>query len=53
MTKLRNQSKLAVAELEGLKLASEDKWESMKASIEKVRDAFSHSFNYFKSQVKA
>ncbi len=53
MAKLRTQSKLALAELDGLKAASEDKWESMVASVEKVRDAFSHSFNYFKSQVKA
>lgn len=53
MTKLRAQSKLAVAELETLKTATEDKWESMVAGVERVRDAFAHSFNYFKSQVKA
>ncbi len=49
--KLRKQSKLAVAKLEELKAASEETWESMVTEMEKVRDAFVHSFHYFKSQL--
>ena len=52
MKKLSKQSKLAVAKLEEIKSAGEDTWESMVAEMEKVRDAFKHSFNYFKSQLK-
>lgn len=51
MVKVRHQSKLANEKMEELKSASEDSWDSMVASTEKVRDAFIHSFNYFKSQV--
>jgi hypothetical protein len=51
MTKLRQQSKVAVGKLEELKAASEDTWETMIAEMEKVRDAFTHSFHYFKSQL--
>ncbi|MBK8891519.1 MAG: hypothetical protein IPN75_14665 [Dechloromonas sp.] len=53
MGKLRDQSKLAVAKLEELKVSGEDKWEAMVAEMEKIRDAFTHSYNYFKSQLKA
>lgn len=48
---LRHQSKLAGARLEDLKSAGEDRWESMVAEMDKLRDAFVHSFHYFKSQV--
>lgn len=51
MTKLREQSALAKARLNDLKAAGEDKWDAVVAEMEKVRDAFSHSFNYFKSQL--
>lgn len=51
MRNLDKQSKLAVAKLDEIKAAGEDKWESMVAEMEKVRDAFKHSFNYFKSQL--
>jgi len=51
MSKLSKQSKLAVTKLEEIQLVGEDKWESMVAEMEKVRDAFKHSFNYFKSQL--
>jgi len=51
MTKLRHQSKLAVAKLDELKAAGEETWETMVGEMEKVRDAFIHSFNYFKSQL--
>lgn len=52
MGKLRAQSQLAVVKLDELKAAGEDGWDKMVAEMEKVRDAFTHSFNYFKSQVK-
>lgn len=51
MRKLRHQSKLAVAKLDDMKTASEETWETMVGEMEKVRDAFTHSFHYFKSQV--
>lgn len=51
MRKLRHQSKLAVARFDEMKAAGEDKWESMVTEMEKVRDAFTHSFHYFKSQL--
>lgn len=51
MRKLRHQSKLASAKLDELKAASEDSWDTMVAEMDKIREAFVHSFNYFKSQV--
>lgn len=51
LAKLRQQSKLALAKLDDLKAASEDGWQALRAEMEKLGDAFKHSFNYFKSQV--
>ena len=51
LAKLRHQSTLAKAKLEELKAAGENTWESLTSEMEKVRDAFTHSFNYFKSQL--
>ncbi len=51
MAKLRAQSTLAKAKFDELVAAGEDKWDNMVAEMEKVRDAFAHSFNYFKSQL--
>ena len=51
MRKLRHQSKLAVAKLDEIKAAGESTWEAMVAEMEKIRDAFIHSFHYFKSQL--
>lgn len=48
---LRHQSKVAAAKLEDMKSAGEDRWESMVAEMDKLRDAFVHSFRYFKSQI--
>jgi uncharacterized coiled-coil DUF342 family protein len=50
--KLRHQYQIAVVKLDELKSSGEDTWEAMVAEMEKVRDAFSHSFNYLKSQLK-
>lgn len=51
MATLRHQSKMAAAKLEELKSAGEDRWEAMVAEMDKLRDAFVHSFHYFKSQI--
>lgn len=51
MADLRAQSSQASAKLDELKTAGEEGWDSMVAEMEKVRDAFKHSYNYFKSQV--
>lgn len=51
MKKLRHQSKLAVAKLDEIKAAGDSTWEAMVAEMEKMRDAFIHSFHYFKSQL--
>jgi hypothetical protein len=48
---LRQQSKAAAAKLEDLKSAGEDRWEAMVSEMDKLRDAFVHSFHYFKSQI--
>ena len=51
MAKLREQSKVTKAKFDDLVEAGEDKWDNMVEEMEKVRDAFVHSFNYFKSQL--
>ncbi len=48
---LRQQSKQAASKYSELKLATEESWDNMVLEMEKVRDAFKHSFNYFKSQL--
>jgi predicted nucleic acid-binding Zn-ribbon protein len=50
MADLRAQSSQARAKLDELKAAGEDSWDSMVAEMDKVGDAFKHSYNYFKSQ---
>ena len=52
MRKVRHESKMAFAKLDQIKEASSETWESMVTEMEKVRDAFVHSFSYFKSQLK-
>lgn len=51
MAKLREQSAAAKVKMAALKDAGEDKWDAMVVEMEKVSDAFKHSFNYFKSQL--
>ncbi|MDP2369494.1 hypothetical protein [Rhodoferax sp.] len=51
MAKLRHQSELAVAKYDEMMAAGEGKWETMVTEMEKVRDAWTHSFHYFKSQI--
>jgi len=52
MRKMRHESKLARAKLDEIRAASAETWESLVTEMEKVRDAFTHSFHYFKSQLK-
>ncbi|QCB46292.1 hypothetical protein [Hydrogenophaga sp. PAMC20947] len=51
MVKLRAQSKLAMDNFKEFQAAGDDAWDKTVAEMEKVRDAFSHSFKYFKSQI--
>ncbi len=51
MSKLRHQSQLARAKLDEIAAAGEDGWDKMVAEMEKLRDAFVHSFRYFKTQI--
>jgi ribosome recycling factor len=52
IAQVRGHYQTALAKMEEVKAASEDKWESLVAEGEKVHKAFVHSFNYFKSQLK-
>lgn len=51
MAKLRHQSTVTKAKFKDLMEAGEDKWDNVVDEMDKVRDAFVHSFNYFKSQL--
>jgi 50S ribosomal subunit-associated GTPase HflX len=51
MDKLHANSKIAMAKLDEIQAASEDSWQKLVTEMEKLRDAFTHSFHYFKSQV--
>lgn len=51
MSKLRHQSQLARAKLDEISGAGEEGWDKLVAEMEKLRDAFVHSFRYFKSQI--
>jgi hypothetical protein len=48
---LRAKSDRAVAKLDEIKQAGEDSWDDMVSKMEKVGNAFKHSYNYFKSQL--
>ena len=52
ITQLREHYVAALAKLDEVKSASEDKWESVVTEGEKIHKAFVQSFNYFKSQLK-
>jgi hypothetical protein len=51
MAKLHAQSELAKTKLAHIQASSESAWDGMVTEMDKVRDAFVHSFSYFKSQV--
>ncbi len=50
--KLREQGKQMQAKLDELRSASEHSWDHMIEETRKIRDAFVHSFKYFRSQLK-
>jgi hypothetical protein len=52
LTKLRRQAQLLARKLDELKSVAENSWENMIADVEKMRDAFVHSFHYLQSQFK-
>ena len=52
MDKLREQAKEMQLKMGELQASSEDTWDRMLEETRKVRDAFIHSVNYFKSQMK-
>ncbi len=51
IAKIQEQSKEAQAKLSELAKAGEENWKEMVAEAEKLRDAFLHSINYFRSQL--
>ena len=49
--KLRQQSSLAMSQLDSLKLAGEAQWDKLVGEMDKVRDAFGRAFQDFKARV--
>jgi uncharacterized protein YicC (UPF0701 family) len=50
--KLREHGRQMQAKLEELRAAGDDSWDRMMEETRKIRDAFIHSVNYFRSQLK-
>jgi outer membrane murein-binding lipoprotein Lpp len=50
LAKLRHQSDLAGDKFAEMKAGGEATWDRMVLEMDKARDAFLHSLNYFKSQ---
>jgi predicted nucleic acid-binding Zn-ribbon protein len=48
---LRAKSDRAIAKLDELKQAGEESWHDMVTEMEKIGNAFKHSYKYFKSQL--
>lgn len=51
MAKLHDQSEVAKAKLADMQASTESAWDGMVTEMDKIRDAFAHSFSYFKSQL--
>jgi hypothetical protein len=51
MAHLRQQASHARDKMDDLRTASEDGWDAMVMEMEKVRDAFVHSYRDFKSRI--
>jgi len=49
---LKTGSAAVKHKIDEMRAAGDDRWEALVAEAEKVRKAFVHSFNYFKSQLK-
>lgn len=52
IAEVRKHYAAALAKMDEVKDAGEDKWESLVQEGDKVHKALVHSFNYFKSQLK-
>jgi predicted nucleic acid-binding Zn-ribbon protein len=52
ITSLKEQAKPLTDKLDHWKEASEEKMDEYLKEAKKIRDAFVHSYNYFKSQLK-
>jgi ribose 1,5-bisphosphokinase PhnN len=50
LAKLRHQSEMVSTQLAQIRTSGETSWDKMVQEMDKVRDAFTHSLNYFKSQ---
>jgi Ribonuclease G/E len=50
LARLRYQSDMVSTQLAEIKTSGEASWEKMVRDMDKLRDAFVHSLNYFKSQ---
>ena len=48
---MREKSDAARAKLAELRDSGEDRWQSLRAEVERIKDALVHSYNYFKSQL--
>lgn len=48
---IRDQSNQAKAKLDELMKSGDDAWQGTVKEMEKISDAFKHSYNYFKSQL--
>jgi hypothetical protein len=48
---LREQSQTVTEKFEELKIAGDESWTNLVAETEKVRDAFIHAFQEFKSRL--
>lgn len=51
LVKVRHQSSLAATQFDQLKQSGEDKWERTVDEMAKIRDAFTHSFQYFQAEL--
>lgn len=52
LTALRKHASTANIKIDELGAAAEDRWEELTVEAARVRDAFAHSYNYLKSQLK-
>jgi hypothetical protein len=52
MQSLRSHARTAEARLDEMGAAAEDRWEGLTAEATRIRNAFAHSYNYLKSQLK-
>lgn len=52
VAQLKAGSAAVKQKIDEIRAAGDDRWEALAAEAEKVRKAFVHSFNYFKSQLK-